>query len=221
MLLQSPEDYSENYIATSTIRVLRYGMMLVSLLLPAFYIAVVTFHNQLLPVEMILSIQEAKVNVPFSSWIEVLGLLLSFEILIEAGLRLPKNVGQAMSIVGGLVVGQAAVSANIVSPIVVIIIAVTGIAGFTVPNTDLALAIRVIRFALGILASFAGFYGLVVGCIFLVLHLASLENYGIAYLSPYVESKNMQLKDTIVRSPVESFKMRPEGLAKENHRKQK
>lgn len=221
MLLQSPEDYSENYIATSAIRVLRYFMMIVSLLLPAFYIAVVTFHNQMLPVQMILSIQQSKLNVPFSSWLEVLGLLLAFEILIEAGLRLPKNVGQAMSIVGGLVVGQAAVSANIVSPTVVIVVALTGIAGFTVPNTDLALAIRVIRFAFAILASLAGFYGLVVGCIFVVLHLASLESYGVAYLSPFVDANVLQLKDTLARYPVDTFKMRPMELAKKNHRKQK
>lgn len=221
MLMQSPEDYSENYIATSTIRTLRYVMMLVSLFLPAFYIAVVTFHNQMLPVQMILSIQQAKVNVPFPSWIEVLGLLLAFEVLIEAGLRLPKNVGQAMSIVGGLVVGQAAVSANIISPVVVIVVALTGIAGFTVPNTDLALAIRVIRFALAILASLAGFYGLAVGVTFMIIHLASLESYGMAYLSPFVDVPALQIKDTLFRYPITTFKMRPTGLAKRNHRKQK
>lgn len=221
MLMQSPADYSESFVATSTIRMLRYFMMLLSLLLPAFYIAVVTFHDQMLPVQMILSIQQSKINVPFSSWLEVLGLLLAFEILIEAGLRLPKNVGQAMSIVGGLVVGQAAVSANIVSPVVVIIVALTGIAGFTVPNTDLALAIRVTRFGLAILASFAGFYGLVVGTIFVALHLSGLESYGVAYLSPFVDAKTIQLKDTLFRAPVNSFIMRPMEIARKNHRKQK
>ena len=221
MLMQSPADYSESFVATSAIRTLRYFMMLLSLLLPAFYIAVVTFHDQMLPVQMILSIQQAKVNVPFSSWLEVLGLLLAFEILIEAGLRLPKNVGQAMSIVGGLVVGQSAVSANVVSPIVVIIVALTGIAGFTVPNIDLALAIRVARFGLAILASLSGFYGLVVGTIFLVLHLCGLESYGVAYLSPFVDAKTIQLKDTLLRSPVNTFKMRPMEIGKKNHRKQK
>jgi len=221
MLLQSPEDYSENYIATSAIRTLRYFMMLLSLLLPAFYISVVTFHNQMLPVQMILSIQQAKVNVPFSSWLETLGLLLAFEILIEAGLHLPKNVGQAMSIVGGLVVGQAAVSANIISPVVVVVIALTGIAGFTVPNTDLALAIRVSRFGLAILASLAGFYGLIVGCIFITVHLCSLESYGIAYLSPFVDVKSLEIKDTLIRQPVDTFIMRPLGLAKQNKRKQR
>ncbi|SFR83014.1 spore germination protein [Anaeromicropila populeti] len=221
MLLQSPEDYSENYIASSSFRILRYATMILSLLLPAFYIAITTFHNQLLPVQMILSIQEAKAKVPFSSWVEVLGLLFSFEILIEAGLRLPKPVGQAMSIVGGLVVGQAAVTANIISPVVVIVVALTGIAGFTVPNQDLSIALRISRFALGILASFAGFFGLMAGIIYIVTHLCSLDNFGIAYLSPFVDCKNMSLQDTIFRYPVENFKYRPDGLAKNNHRKQK
>ena len=221
MLLQSPEDYSDNFIASSSLRTLRYVTMLLSLLLPGFYIAITTFHNQLLPVQMIVSIQQAKINVPFSSFVEVLGLLLSFEILIEAGLRLPKPVGQAMSIVGGLVVGQAAVSANIISPVVVIVVALTGIAGFTVPNSDLAIAVRISRFVLGILAGLAGFFGLMVGVIFILLHLCSLENFGVAYLAPFVDVKSMNLQDTIFRFPIHDFKYRPEGLAKKNPRKQK
>lgn len=221
MLFQSAEDYSENFIAGSAFRILRYVTMVVSLLLPAFYIAITSFHNQLLPVQMIISIQDAKTKVPFSSWMEVLLLLAAFEILIESGLRLPKTIGQAMSIVGGLVVGQAAVSANIISPVVVIIVALTGIAGFTIPNQDLATAVRVSRFALGILASLAGFFGLIVGIIFIVIHMCSLENYDIAYLSPFVDAKSLDVQDTILRFPVNRFKFRPEGLAQQNHRKQK
>jgi len=221
MLLQSPEDYAQSYIAGSAFRALRYITMLVSLLLPAFYIAVTTFHNQMLPVEMVLSIQEAKVNVPFSTWIEVVGLLFSFEILIEAGLRLPKMIGTAMSIVGGLVVGQAAVEANIISPVVVIIVALTGIAGFTIPNQDLSTAIRVTRFGLAICASLAGFFGLTIGMIFLLLHLCSIDNHGVAYLAPFVDTKSLDMQDTIFRFPVRNFKFRPDGIAKKNHRKQK
>jgi len=221
MLLQSSEDYSESYLAGSALRCLRYITMLVSLLLPAFYIAVTTFHSQLLPLQMLLSIQKAKINVPFSSCVEVLGLLFSFEILIEAGLRLPKNIGSAMSIVGGLVVGQAAVSANVISPVVVIIIALAGIAGFTVPNQDLSIALRISRFGLAILASFAGFYGLMIGFLFIVTHLCSLDNCGLAYMSPFVETIKADLQDTLLRYPVEDFKYRPEGVAPQNKRKQK
>ena len=170
---------------------------------------------------MILSIQEAKANVPFSSWAEVLGLLLSFEILIEAGLRLPKTVGQAMSIVGGLVVGQAAVAANIISPVVVIVVALTGIAGFTVPNQDLAIALRISRFALAVLTALSGFYGFICGIIFIVLHLCSLDNFGVAYLAPFVDCDRELLQDTIFRYPVSDFKFRPKKIAPYNHRKQK
>jgi len=221
MLMQSPEDYAENYIAGSTLRCLRYATMILSLLLPAFYIAVTSFHSQMLPLQMILSIQEAKANVPFSSTVEVLGLLFSFEILIEAGLRLPKTIGQAMSIVGGLVVGQAAVAANIISPVVVIVVALTGIAGFTVPNQDLAIALRVSRFALALITAFIGFFGFTCGLIFIVLHLCSLDNFGVAYLSPLVDSEHDKLQDTIFRYPVSDFKFRPEKVAPFNHRKQK
>ena len=221
MLLQSTEDYSENYLAGSSLRFLRYLTLLVSLLLPAFYIAVTTFHSQLLPLQMLLSIQEAKIKVPFTSCIEVLGLLFSFEILIEAGLRLPKNIGSAMSIVGGLVVGQAAVSANIISPVVVIVIALSGIAGFTVPNQDLSLALRISRFGLALLAAFAGFYGLMLGFLFIVTHVCSMDNFGVAYMSPFVETIKADLQDTLLRYPVENFKYRPEGIAPQNKRKQK
>ncbi len=221
MLLQSSEDYSESFLAGSVLRCLRYVTLLVSLLLPAFYIAVTTFHAHLLPLPMLLSIQKAKINVPFTSCIEVLGLLLSFEILIEAGLRLPKNIGSAMSIVGGLVVGQAAVSANIISPVVVIIVALAGIAGFTLPNQDLSIALRIARFTLALLASFAGFYGLMMGFLFIVTHLCSLDNFGLPYMSPFVETIKSDLQDTLLRYPVEDFKYRPEGIAPQNKRKQK
>lgn len=221
MLMQSPEDYAENYLVSSSLRILRYLSFILSIVLPGLYIAITTYQHQMLPIELALSIQNAQVNVPFSSAVEVFGLLLSFEIIIEAGLRLPKTVGQAMSIVGGLVVGQAAVSANLISPAVVIVIAVTGISAFTLPNQDLANAVRVIRFVFAILATFAGFYGLMVGITFLILHLCSMDNYGIAYLSPFVDAEHKTHKDTLFRYPVKFFKYRPEGMAEQNHRKQK
>jgi hypothetical protein len=221
MLMQSPEDYGENYIVGSALRMLRYITLILTLLLPAFYISVTTFHNQMLPVQWVLSIQESKLNVPFASFIEVLGLLLAFELLIEAGLRLPKTIGQAMSIVGGLVVGQAAVEANIISPAVVIIVSLTGIAGFTLANQDLSNAIRILRFGLGILASFSGFFGMTVGIIFILIHLCSLDNYGVAYLSPFVDCKQIDLKDTFLRFPIRNFKKRPAFISEEKAQKQK
>jgi hypothetical protein len=221
MLMQSPEDYSNHFFVGSALRVLRYIAMGVTLFLPAFYIAATTYQNQMLPVKLALSTQAAKQNVPFSSASEVLGLLIAFEILIEAGLRLPKAVGTAMSILGGVVVGQSAVSANIVSPLVVVIVSLAGIAGFIMPNQDLSSGIRVIRFVFSFLAAVGGFFGLTVGLIILITHLCSLDNYGIAYLSPFVDVDESNHKDTLFRFPVKYFKKRPQNIAPENRIKQR
>jgi hypothetical protein len=219
MLMQSPEDYANHFLVSSSLRLIRYLSMIVTLFLPAFYIAATTYQNQMLPVELALSIQQAKQNVPFSSAVEVMGLLISFEILIEAGLRLPKTVGTAMSILGGLVVGQAAVSANLISPAVVVIVALAGIAGFVLPNQDLSSGVRVIRFMMALLAAILGFFGMVAGLILLVTHLCSLDNYGIAYLSPFVDIDTANHKDTLFRFPVKYFIKRPKELVSKNRTK--
>lgn len=221
MLMQSPEDYANHFIVGSALRVIRYISMVVTLFLPALYIAATTYQNQMLPVQLALSTQAAKQNVPFSSASEVLGLLVSFEILIEAGLRLPKAVGTAMSILGGIVVGQAAVTANIVSPLVVVIVALAGIAGFIMPNQDLSSGIRVVRFVFGLLAAIGGFFGVVVGIIILLTHLCSLDNYGVAYLSPFVDIDESNHKDTLFRYPIRFFSKRPQIIAPDNRIKQR
>lgn len=221
MLLQSPEDYANHFFVGSALRVLRYVSMIMTLFLPAFYIAATSYQNQMLPVKLALSTQAAKANVPFSSASEVIGLLVAFEILIEAGLRLPKVVGTAMSILGGVVVGQAAVSANILSPLVVVIVSLAGIAGFIMPNQDLSSGIRVIRFVFALLAAIGGFYGLTVGVIILITHLCSLESYGVAYLSPFVDVEESNLKDTFLRYPIRYFKKRPQKIAPDNRIKQR
>lgn len=220
MLMQSPEDYANHYIVGSALRLLRYAAMILTLFLPAFYIAATTYQNQMLPVQLALSTQAAKQNVPFSSASEVLGLLIAFEILIEAGLRLPKAVGTAMSILGGIVVGDAAVTANIVSPLVVVVVALAGIAGFVMPNQDLSSGIRVIRFFLAVLAAVGGFFGLAVGVILLLTHLCSLDNYGVAYLSPFVDIDESNHKDTLFRFPISYFRKRPQKIVPENRIKQ-
>lgn len=221
MLMQSPEDYANHFYIGSYLRVIRYIAIIITLFLPAFYIAATTYQSQMLPVQLALSTQAAKKNVPFSSSTEVLGLLIAFEILIEAGLRLPKSVGTAMSILGGLVVGQSAVSANLLSPAVVVIVALAGIAGFIMPNQDLSSGVRLIRFVLAILAAIGGFFGLAVGLILLITHLCSLDNYGTAYLYPFVDTPDRNFKDTLVRFPVRFFKKRPENIAPDNQVKQK
>lgn len=220
MLMQSPEDYANHFFVGSSLRVIRYIAMIVTLFLPAFYIAATTYQNQMLPVQLALSTQSAKQNVPFSSSTEVLGLLISFEILIEAGLRLPKSVGTAMSILGGIVVGQAAVSASIVSPLVVVVVSLAGIAGFIMPNQDLSSGIRVVRFVFALLAAVGGFLGLTIGLIIVLTHLCSLDNYGMAYLSPFVDVNESNNKDTFLRFPIAFFRRRTKKLAPENQIKQ-
>lgn len=220
MLMQSPDDYANHFFIGSSLRIIRYLSMIVTLFLPAFYIAATTYQSQMLPVQLALSTQAAKQKVPFSSASEVLGLLIAFEILIEAGLRLPKAVGTAMSILGGLVVGQSAVSANLISPAVVVIVALAGISGFIMPNQDLSSGIRLIRFVLAVLASVAGFFGLVIGLIILITHLCSLDNYRTAYISPFVDVEERNIKDTLFRFPIKYFKKRPEDVAPVNRTKQ-
>ena len=220
MLMQSPEDYASHFIVGSALRVIRYIAMFITLFLPAFYIAATTYQNQMLPQQLALSTQAAKQNVPFSSAAEVIGLLVAFEILIEAGLRLPKVVGTAMSILGGLVVGQAAITANIVSPLVVVVVSLAGIAGFIMPNQDLSSGIRVIRFAFAVLAAIGGFFGLVVGIILLITHVCSLDNYGVAYMSPFVDVDESRLRDTLFRFPIKYFTKRPQKIVPENRTKQ-
>lgn len=220
MLMQSPDDYANHFFIGSYLRIIRYLSMIITLFLPAFYIAATTYQSQMLPVQLALSTQAAKQNVPFSSASEVLGLLISFEILIEAGLRLPKAVGTAMSILGGLVVGQSAVAANLISPAVVVIVSLAGISGFIMPNQDLSSGIRLIRFMLAILAAVAGFFGLAIGLILLITHLCSLNNYNTAYLSPFVDVEERNIQDTIFRFPIEYFKRRPDDIAPVNKIKQ-
>jgi spore germination protein KA len=221
MFLQAPEDYSQSPIISSLIRSLRYCVMFITLLLPAFYISVTTFHPEMIPSELVTSISSSKEGVPFPMFIEVIIMLIAFEILLEAGLRLPKSIGQAVSVVGALVVGEAAVSAKFISPGVVMIIATTAISSFTMPNQDFSNALRFWRFTLAILASIAGLFGLTIGCILILFSLSKLSLYGIAYLSPFASQDSKQLGDSFVRLPMKFYKSRPLFLKTTNTRKQK
>ena len=201
---------------------LRYLCVLVTLLLPALYIAMATFHQEMIPTRLALSMIAAKQDVPFQTVFEVLIMLIAFEILQEAGLRLPQSIGQTVSIIGGLVVGQAAVEAKIVSPAVLIAVAIAGIAGYTMPSQEMAGALRIWRFLLAVLASAAGLFGVVGGAALLVYHLAKIESFGVPYLAPFAGGAGLGgTARAVVRAPLPWQKLRERILKTPNRRKQR
>ena len=169
-------------------RCLRYVAALIAMGFPGFYVAVATFHPEIFPTSLLLTVAASRRGVPFPLVVEIILMELAFELLREAGIRLPGPMGSALSIVGGLIVGQAAVDANIVSPVVVIVVALTALASFAVPNDNFASAFRLLKFGLIVVGAVAGLPGFVLGLLVILTHLASLESYGIPYLSPYALS---------------------------------
>jgi len=221
MFYQTPEDYAQNYIVSSFLRGLRHVNSMISLILPAFYISVTTFHQEMIPTVLAISIIRSKAEVPFPTSTSIFFMLLAFEVLVEAGLRLPRTIGQTISIVGALVVGQAAVQAKIISPVVVIIIAITGMAGLTMPNQDFLNALRICRLLFTICGTIAGLYGLSLGILLLIYHLSTLESFGVPYFSPFTANEGREIvNDTLIRVPLYFMKKRPSSLKTTNKKRQ-
>ena len=208
---QTGEDYYVGYFFSSVMRMLRYIAFGISVLAPAIYVALTTFHQELIPTKLLVSMASAREGIPFPAALEATILLLAFEIIREAGIRLPRPVGQAISIVGALVMGQSAVQAGLVGAPLVIVVAITAVANFVVPT--LADVATIIRYLLLLLAASMGGYGIVIGLLLLLVHLSSLTSYGVPYLSPYAPLHPRDLKDSFIRAPLWMMISRPTGLA--------
>lgn len=208
-LMQSTEDYYNRYSFSSLIRLLRYLALVLATLLPALYIAITNYHQEMIPTGLLISIIAARAQVPFPAFTEALIMEVTFEILREAGVRLPRPLGQAVSIVGALVIGQAAVQANLVSPLMVIVVALTGIANFCIPQYNISLPVRIVRFPLMLMSATFGLFGVMIGVMFLLMHLFSLESFGKPYMAPLAPLRIGDLKDTAVRLPWWALVKRP------------
>ncbi|MEH7117159.1 spore germination protein [Neobacillus vireti] len=198
--LQAAEDYYERSIYTTFIRFIRFILINISLFLPSLYVAVTTYHPQLIPTNLLISIAAAREGIPFPTAVEALMMEFLFEGLREAGVRLPKPVGSAVSIVGALVIGQAAVQAGIISAPMVIIVATTGIASFSFPRYNLGTAYRMLRFPMLLLAGILGLYGVAFGALAIIIHLTNIRSFGIPYLSPVAPQVPRNLKDALMRA---------------------
>lgn len=214
--LQSNEDYYERYPMAFAIRALRYLFFIISLLLPSAYIGITTYHQEMLPTPLLVSIAGGRENVPFPAVIEALLMEVTFEALREAGVRLPRPVGQAVSIVGALVIGEAAVKAGIVSSAMVIVVSVTAIASFTVPAFNIGISFRMLRFPMMFLAAVLGFYGIALGLVGLLIHVCSLRSFGVPYFSPLAPFQLRGFKDVMFRAPWWMMKKRPTFISDQN-----
>lgn len=219
--LHTAEDTYLRYPFGTFIRLIRFVAVVLALLLPAMYIAVTNYHPEMIPTDLMLAIAAARERVPFPVVIEVLLMELALELIREAGIRIPNVIGPTIGIVGALILGQAAVQAGIISPLLVIVVAVTALSAFTVPNYNFGFAIRSLRFAYIMLAAMWGFYGIMLGIMVLLMHIAGLKSFGVPMLSPVAPNKPSS-PDVILHGPVYKQERRPGFLytqrtARQNH----
>ncbi|PID23236.1 spore germination protein [Sporosarcina sp. P3] len=217
---QSPEDYYVHTGIGSLIRALRFLAFFIALLAPAFFIAITTFNQSMLPPALLISLTAQREGVPFPAFIEALIMEVTFEILREAGIRMPRTIGSAMSIVGAYVIGTAAVEAGIISAAMVIIVSITAISSFVSPTYNLAISVRILRFVFMALAASFGLYGIAIGLVALTLHLCSLRSFGIPYMTPLAPFNIPDQKDTLIVVPIWRMFTRPRLINQKNRVRQ-
>lgn len=212
LFIRTTDDYYNRFEAASFARIIRYVAMFLSLALPGLYLAVTNFHTQILPTSLMLAFWENRQGVPFPEVVEVILMEMSFELLREAGTRLPGAMSNTIGIVGGLIIGQAAVDAGIVSPIVVIIVAFTALCSFAIPSEEFAFSFRLLKFYIIFMSAWLGYFGFLVGLYTILIHLSKLKSFGYPYMMPFVgaDAGNYEEEgDSIVRMPLRMIKKRP------------
>ena len=200
--MSSPEDSNYKYQFSNMLKFIRLIAVFFALLLPGIYVAVTSYHHELLPTELLFTIEAARETVPFPVIFEILLMEISFELIREAGIRVPSPIGPTIGIVGGLILGEAAVSANLVSPILIIIVAITAICSFSIPDFSLNFTIRINRFIYIILGYMAGFLGIAVGIFIQIVLLCSLKSFGCPYLTPFVVANNKRSLTSYFLPPI-------------------
>ncbi|MZQ81086.1 spore germination protein [Paenibacillus sp. 5J-6] len=208
-IMQSQEDYYQGFLIGTFTRWMRYVFTFFSLFLPSLYVAILSFHQEMIPGFLLLSMASSREAIPFPALVEALIMEIFFEALREAGVRLPKQIGAAVSIVGALVIGQAAVQAGLISAPMVIVVAIGGISSFMIPRYITGIAIRMLRFPMMILAGTLGFLGVMMGFIAIILHMLQLHSFGVPYLSSLSTPRMRELGDTLIRSPLWLMDTRP------------
>ncbi len=217
---QASEDYYERTYAGSFLRFLRYLAFFLAVSLPALYIALASFDPELLPTNLVISLGQSRKEVPFPVFIEILIQIFIIELIIEAGLRLPGQVGQTAGVVAGIIMGQASISAKLASPAVIIIIAIATICTFTLPSGRLVQSIRILRLPLMIITAIFGLYGFSLGWVFILAHLASLESLGIPYFAPFAPLHPADLNDSFYRIWLWKMDQRPFSIPTQQKRRQ-
>ncbi len=209
---QATEDYYERTFIASYLRLFRFAAFFIAISLPALYIALMSFHPEMLPVGLVTSLAQARKQVPFPVLVETLLQEMIIQLVIESGLRLPGSVGQTVGVVAGIILGQAAVSAQLASPGVIIVVAVTAIATFALPSNSMILATRFIRLPMLFLAAAFGLFGFSIGWLLILTHLAGLESLGVPYFSPLAPTRFADFKDALIRMPLWKMEKRPVSI---------
>ncbi|KAF6582780.1 spore germination protein [Paenibacillus sp. EKM211P] len=218
--ISSSEDYYQRYDLASFLRIVRMASFFLALLLPSFYIATTTFHQEMLPTTLLITLAAQRENTPFPALLEAMLMELTFEVIREAGVRMPRAVGPAISIVGALVLGQAAVQAGLVSAAMVIVVSFTAICNFVMPAINMAGSVRLLRFGLMLLAGLFGLYGVLSGLVPILVRLVSMNSFGIPYMVPIAPFYKSNMKDMLVRVPWWKMKKRPKMMGSSNQVRQ-